>query len=70
MKISKEHNKFMDKLTSGAELKKIVKSLKNVKSPGIDRVSNEMITHSFAILKNCFVKLFNLIVMEVCVPNI
>ena len=69
-KISKEHNQFINKLTSGAELKKIVKSLKNGKSPGIDRVSNEMIKRSFAILENCFVKLFNLILTVGCVPDI
>ena len=33
-------------------------------------VSNEMIKHSFAILENCFVKLFNLILMAGCVPDI
>ena len=69
-KISKEHNQFINKLTSGAELKKIVKSLKNDKSPGIDRFSNEMIKHSFAILENCFVKLFNLILTAGCVRDI
>ena len=70
-KISKEHNQFISKLTSGAKLKKIVRSLKhNGKSPGIDRVSNEIIKHSFTILEKCFVKLFSLILIAGCVPNI
>ena len=40
-KISKERNQFITKLTSGAELKKIVKSLKNGKSPGIDSLQRD-----------------------------
>ena len=41
----------------------------NGKSPWIDRISNEMIKHSFEILKNCLVKLFNLIISVRYVPN-
>ena len=47
-----------------------LKSLKNGKSPGIDRVSNEMIKYSFAVQENCFVKLFDVILTAGCVPNI
>ena len=50
-------------------MKTIIKLLKNGKSPGIDRISNEMIKHSFEILKNCFVKLFNLIIPARYEPN-
>ena len=59
-----------NKLTSHQELKKILKILKNGKSPGIDRISNEMIKHSFEILKDCCVKLFNLVITVGCVPSI
>ena len=58
-KISNEHLILINKLTNCAELKKILKLLKSGKSPGIDRISNEM--HPFPVLKDCFVKLFNLI---------
>ena len=69
-KISKENSLFLNKLTSHQELKKILKILKNGKSPGIDRISNEMIKHSFEIPKDCFVKLFNLVITVGCVPSI
>ena len=69
-KISKENATFLNKLTNCQELKKILKMLKNGKSPGIDRISNEMIKHSFEILKDCFTKLFNLILTVGCVPDI
>ena len=69
-KISKENSILLNKMTSHQELKKILKILKNGKSPGIDRISNEMIKHSFEILKDCFVKLFNLVITVGCVPSI
>ena len=69
-KISKENSIFLNKLTSHQELKKILKILKNGKSPRIDRISNEMIKHSFGILKDCFVKLFNIVITVGCVPSI
>ena len=68
-KYQKKNSSFLNKLTNCQELKKIIKLLKNGKSPGIDRISNEMIKHSFEILKNCFVKLFNLIICARYVPN-
>ena len=55
-KISEKNSSLLNKLTNCQELKKIIKLLKNGKSPGIDRISNEMIKHSFEILKNCFVE--------------
>ena len=45
-------------------------SLRNIKSPGMEKVSNEMIKHSFATLENCFAKLLNLSMLAGCVPNI
>ena len=60
-KISKDNSTFLNELTNPQELRKILKKLKLGKSPGLDRISNEMIKCSFEILKNCFVKLFNLI---------
>ena len=59
-KISKDNSTFLNELTNPQEIRKILKKLKPGKSPGLDRISNEMIQCSFEILKNCFVKLFNL----------
>ena len=67
-KISSEHLILINKLTNCAELKKILKLLKSGKSPGIDRISNEILKHSFSVLKDCFVKLFNLILKVGKVP--
>ena len=58
-KISNEHLILINKLINCVELKKILKLSKSGKSPGIDRISNEMLKHSFPVLKDCFVKLFN-----------
>ena len=65
----RKNSSFLNKLTNCQELKKIIKLLKNGKSPGIDRISNEMTKRSFKILKNCFVELFNLIICARYVPN-
>ena len=69
-KISKDNSTFLNELTNPQELRKILKKLKLGKSPGLDRISNEMIKCSFEILKNCFVKLFNLILTVGYIPNI
>ena len=69
-KISKDDSTFLNELTNPQELRKILKKLKLGKSPGLDRVSNEMIKCSFEILKNCFVKLFYLILTVGYIPNI
>ena len=47
-----------------------MKILKLGKAPGLDRISNEMIKYSFDFLKNCHVKLFNLILKTGIVPRI
>ena len=69
-KISKDNSTFLNELTNPQELRKILKKLKPGKSAGLDRISNEMIKCSFEILKNCFVKLFNLILTVGYIPNI
>ena len=69
-KISKDNFTFLNELTNPQELRKILKKLKPGKCPGLDRISNEMIKCSFEILKNCFVKLFNLILTVGYIPNI
>ena len=69
-KISNHHRLYINKLTNCAELKKILKLLKSGKSPGVDRISNEMLRYSFPILKHRFVKLFNLVLKAGDVPEI
>ena len=69
-KISNHHLLYINKLTNFAELKRILKLLKSGKSPGVDRISNEMLRYSFPILKHCFVKLFNLVLKAGDAPEI
>ena len=52
------------------ELKKVLKKLRNGKSPGIDRISNEMIKASFDTLRKSYANLFNLALTVGEVPNI
>ena len=52
-KILNESLNLINKITNVTEAKKIIKSLKNGKSPGLDRFSNEMIKHFFEFPKNC-----------------
>ena len=52
------------------ELKKVLKKPGNGKSPGIDRISNEMIKASFDTLRKTYAKLFNLALTVREVPNI
>ena len=69
-KISKDNSTFLNELTHRQELRKILKKLKQGISQGLDRISKEMMKCSFEILKNCFVKLFNLILTVGYIPNI
>ena len=69
-KIPKDNSTFSNELINPQELRKILKKFKQGKSPGLDRISNEMIKCSFEILKNCFVKLFNLVFIVDYIPNI
>ena len=68
-KISKDNSTFLNELTNPEELRKILKKLKPGKSPGLDRISNEMIKCSFEILKNCFAKLCYLILTVGYIPT-
>ena len=52
------------------EIHKSVQSLKKGKSPGIDRIRNEMIIASYPILKDVFLKLFNFIFSSRNAPEI
>ena len=56
--------------TNKKELITVIKNLKNVKAPGLDRVSNEMIKASFEILKEAYIKLFNFVMTLGIVPSI
>ena len=69
-RISNKSLEFINKLTNNAELKNIIKILKLGRAPGLDRILNEMIKYSFDFLKNCYVKLFNLILKTGIVPRI
>ena len=52
------------------ELKKVLKKLRNGKSPGTDKISNEMIKASFYTLRKAYTKLFDLALTVGEVPNI
>ena len=51
------------------ELKKGLKSLKNNKSTGPDEILNEQIKATFPIMKNIYIKLFNIILDTGCFPE-
>ena len=69
LKLPKERNKTkkdhqgpaLNKQISDKEIQKSVQRLKKGKSPGFDRISNEMIIASYPIMKDVFHKLFNFI---------
>ena len=52
------------------EEKTVLKRLRNGKSPGLDRISNEVIKASFDKLRKAYAKLFNLALTVGEVPNI
>ena len=69
-KLSESESVKLNMPFSIKELKKVLKKLRNGKSPGIDRISNEMIKVSFDTLRKAYAKLFNLALTVGEVPNI
>ena len=64
------HGPALNKQISDREIQKSVQRLKKGKSPGMDRISNEMIIASYPIMKDAFHKLFNFIFSSRNVPEI
>jgi len=60
---------ILDNPVTIPELTKVVKSLKNNKSQGLDQISNEMLKHSCIILEKPILKLFNLVLKSEQFPS-
>ena len=52
------------------EIETAVKNLKNNKSPGDDGILNEQIKSTYHLMKNIYLKLFNIILLAGCFPDI
>jgi hypothetical protein len=52
------------------EIQKSLKKLKNNKSSGEDTIINEYLKHSFSVMSNIYVKLFNIIFDNGCIPEL
>ena len=59
----------LNRVITETELNSIISKLKNRKSPGNDRIRNEMIKCSFPILKYVLLKLFNIIFQSGIFPK-
>ena len=68
-KITSKNLQILNEKTSEKELSEIIKKLKIGKSVGKDRISNEMIKCSYPLLKECFLKLFKVVVTIGDVPD-
>ena len=69
LEIPKQINKNLNRKISHHELKSVIKRLKLGKAVGIDVISNEMLKVGFPYLKECQLKLFNLIAEANIVPS-
>ena len=69
LEIPKQINKNLNRKISHHELKTVIKRLKLGKAVGIDAISNKMLKVGFPYLKECLLKLFNLIAEANIVPS-
>ena len=65
-----EHlNEYINSAITSEEIENALKNLKNNKTSGVDHIVNEYLKHSFCIMSDVFVKIFNIIFDTGLVPE-